>query len=315
MKRYINGVLLALVIHSASYAAQFSYHTNSSDYSVVNDIKRTSNLTQNDVEKWKLVWLKSLQNIAATTVGGYAAYKAGQGAYQLAGMTMKQMNVAEGSGLLTHRWFWAVAGAAGAGTIAYKILYPRIERGILKQVNTYVEFCENLDVVKYWYSHQTLDSLGTSAGNAAWATTNDIARLKGAENLLAQAEYALGLLDQLNDKPAVRSLRARVAQIKQNLTNNLSILKEAAYYELQERSAHLESAQRHAQLRLTQEQTSALKVGKISLAATAMSNFVSNGLKTLVYINDNKGKIAGGAVIVGASAYGTYAYAKAKLGL
>jgi len=55
--------------------------------------------------------------------------------------------------------------------------------------------------------------------------------------------------------------------------------------------------------------------GKISLAATAMQNFFSNGLKTLVYINDNKGKIAGGTVILVGSTYAAYACIKAKLGL
>lgn len=323
MKRYINGILIVLFAQCALYAIEPAHYTDPSDYSVVNDIKRKSDLTQNDVEKWKLVWLGSLQNVTAAGIGGYSMYKAGQGASQLAGMAMAKMNIVDASGkalegyggLLTNKWFWALAGAAGIGAGAYKFLYPRVEDGILKQINAYADMCENLDVVKYWYSPQTLGSLGTSVGNASWATTNNIARLKGVQNLLAQAEYALGLLDQLQDSPKVKGLRSRVAQIKLNLLNNEGLLKQAAQYQLQERDMHLQAAQKHAHLQLTQEQASALRIGKISLAATAMSNFFHQGLKTLVYINDNKSKIAGGVAIVTLPAVATYFYIKAKLGL
>src|SRR5438128_12518356 len=91
MKRYVNGILIALLAHGASYAVESAYYTDPSDYSVVNDIARKSHLTQYDVEKWKLVWLGSLQKVTAATIGGYSAYKAGQGAYQLADMAMTKM--------------------------------------------------------------------------------------------------------------------------------------------------------------------------------------------------------------------------------
>jgi len=311
MKRYITLVLVAFSLFGVSYP---SYYADPSDYSVVSAITKKSNITQYDVEKWKLVWLGSLQNIVATTAAGYSAYQLGQGAGQLASMAMTNLKITKDTGLLTHKWFWTAAGAASTGATLYNLLNPRLERGILQQVTAYADFCENLDVVKYWYSWETLGSMGTSVGNAAWATTNNIARLKGVENLLMQAEYALGLLDQLEDKPVVRGLRARIAQIKQNLTNNLGILQQATHYQLQERSMHMEAAQKHAHLQLTQEQTSALRIGKVSLAATAMQNFVSQGLKTLAYINDNKTNIAGGAVIIVGSTYAACAYAKAKLG-
>ena len=57
-------------------------------------------------------------------------------------------------------------------------------------------------------------------------------------------------------------------------------------------------AQGRAQVDLTQQQTSALWYGKISLAMTAAGNFAKNTLKTLTYIYENKEKIAGGIVAI-----------------
>jgi hypothetical protein len=321
MKRYIQIALCVLVAQCGLLNAS-DYYGNPSDYSVVSDIKKKSNLTENDVEKWKISGLGSLQNIVALSAvsgAGYATYKAGEGSYQLAGQAFEYIGVTEGSaGVFSNKMLWALAGAAGIGMSMYKILYPRIESGILKQVKAYVALCENLDVVKYLYTWEGLSGMGQSAGNSAWATNNYVARSKGIHNLLDQAEYALKLLDQLNDSSEVENLRKRVAQIKVNLSNNVGIIDHAANNELHKRkqaiAEGMQGAQQAAHLRLTEEQASALKVGKISLAATAISNFFSKGLQTLVYINDNKEKIFGGAVIVGLSAYGAYAYIKNKLG-
>lgn len=320
MKRYIQIALFALVAQCGISNA--AYYENPSDYSVVNDIKRKSNVTENDVEKWKISGLGSLQNIAALgAISGasYATYKAGEGTYQLTGKAFEYIGVAEGSaGLLSNKMLWALAGAAGIGMGMYKILYPRIESGILKQVKAFVALCENLDVVKYSFQWETLSAMGKSAGNSAWATDNYIAKSKGIHNLLEQAEYALKLLDQLNDSAEVENLRARVVQIKVNLSNNVGLIDHVAQDQLTKRMQNAEinikGAQQAANLKLTEEQASALKIGKISLAATAMSNFFSKGLETLVYINDKKEKIVGGALITGAALYGTYAYIKYKLG-
>ena len=320
MKRYIQIALFALSAQCGISNA--AYYENPSDYSVVNDIKKKSNLTENDVEKWKISGLGSLQNIAALgAVGGagYVTYKAGEGTYQLAGKAFEYIGVTEGSaGIFSNKWMWALAGAAGIGMSMYKILYPRIESGILKQVKAYVALCENLDVVKFLYQQNTLALMGQSAGNAAWATNNYIAKSKGIHNLLDQAEYALSLLDQLNNSLEVENLRARVIQIKVNLNNNVGLIDYFAQNQRTERmhnaEMNIKGAQQAANLKLTEEQTSALKIGKISLAATAISNFFSKGLETLVYINDKKEKIVGGALITGAALYGAYAYIKYKLG-
>ncbi|HLX52931.1 MAG TPA: hypothetical protein VKR58_03270, partial [Aquella sp.] len=91
MKRYIQIALFALSAQCGLSNAS-DYYGNPSDYSVVNDIKRKSNLTENDVEKWKISGLGSLQNIAALSAvsgAGYATYKAGEGSYQLAGQAFE----------------------------------------------------------------------------------------------------------------------------------------------------------------------------------------------------------------------------------
>ena len=311
MKRYIHVLAVMCFASIGSCLAEFDLYERPADYSVVNDIKKKSDLTQADVDKLKLVWLGRLQEVAAVGVGGYSAYKAGTGAYQLLD------KLGEYAPAENNKFLWALAGAAGVSFGAYKVLYTRMERGILGQVKAYVNMCENLDVFKSYYQTESqLAYLGTSAGNSAWATSN-IARLKGIDNLLAQGAFALQLLDQLENAEEVQGLRARVSEIIRRLNNNYNIIAYYANREFEARkkdmSTRMGGAQELARLKLAQEQASALKVGKISLAVTALSNFLQRSMESTVYLYENKEKIVGGVLIGAGAVYAGLSYLQYKL--
>ncbi|HSC25431.1 MAG TPA: hypothetical protein VLB80_04430 [Candidatus Babeliales bacterium] len=317
MKQYINSMMVVLslayipLMHGSSYE-------DPSDYAVVNDIKKKSNLTEDYVNQMKFLWLGPLQDIAAGGIGAYATYKMGAATSILADAMITKIGTPKyQQGMLSNKWLWALAGATGMGFGAYKVLYPRLEKGILKHLQAYIALCENLDVVKNPYTTElNLNTMGTSAGNSAWVASN-IARLKGVENLLYQAGCALKLLDRLTNSDEIQKLRTKIVIIQRSLDNNLRVIKQAANRELTERHSQISRnvgfEQQFANLNLVREQASALKVGKISLAVTALSSFFKSGMESLVYINDNKEKIISGAAMVGLAGYALVSYMKSKL--
>ena len=324
MKYSINW-LLAIILGSYGFCIAIpSLYGRVEDYSIVNAIKQKSNLTQDEVDKFKLVALGRFQEPAAALAGTYAVYKTSSKAYDLGRKTegipkgiFLELYFGGGIlGLLSDKRFWAIAGAAGIGYGAYKVLYPRMEKGILDQVKMFIDICENLDIYNYDYSGQNyiyLSQIGTigrkpnyglaynSVGlqvNAAWTNASNIARQKGIDNLLFQAGIANQLLSQIENTPDVQELRNQINVIIKHLNNNKPTIDYFAQQEMQERmrshTIQIQGAQQTAQLDLTRQQSSALWYGKISLAVTTLSNFWDKSLKTLVYINDNKTQIAGG---------------------
>lgn len=338
MKKLIQALAVVLFITSGfcmgSQVYTYNHASNwcetPADYSIVNAIKAKSDLSQADVDKFKLLFLGGLQNVAAAGIGSYAAYKAGEGTY--GGLDMLGSYAPSDN----NKFLWALAGAAGVGFGAYKLLYPRIEAGVLSQVKTFIDMCENLDIYNYRYrSFGDLASLGThndkytdwtqkekvlynsawSSTNAAWLTPNNIARLKALNNLLEQCRAAIGLIAELESRGNVattQGLRDKANGILHLLNENninYQTLMAKAQLEAQERKNDflagrlvvqqgLQLEQSKANVEATKEQVSASRYKKVSLASTALMNFVEKSFKTLVYVNDKKYEIAGGVLAV-----------------
>ncbi len=326
MKSHLN-LLAAFSIILSTHCSGAQYYETPQDYSVVNAIKKRSNLTQSYVD-YNLLWLKfaRLQDVAAAGIGGYASYKGGNKAYELLGDAI----TAE-KGSFTHtalealgayaptqdsKLWWALAGAAGVGYGAYKALYPRIARGALAKINAYADMCEKLEAVTtYWNSPELVAKIGTTAGNSAWRASN-VARLKGIENLIDQGDIAIKLLDQLaisTEDP----LRKRITEILRRLDLNKAIMEWYAQQDIAKRKAsrsqNIEGAQQAADLALKEEQASALKVGKWSLAITTLTNAFDRSMKSAVYLYENKEKIAGGIIVASAAIYGAFSYLQSKI--
>ena len=325
MKKCLRWLVVATVICSGSYlsAASSDYYIPS-DYDIVNQIHNISYLTKKDEDRWKLAWLGSLQNIITGAAGLYATYEAGAQSYGIGEQVSKSLTESTETfkrpGLLetylSETFFnalatprvWAIAGALGVGFGAYKILNPRLERGIIAQVKTFADMCSNFTVAT------TIDinwaSLGTRAGESMWARSSNIAREKGIADLIEQAGVALALLDQLKSNPEIEELRRQIGGFetnqghvkgfKENLEYNHAVIVPYANGDLHAREIQYqkrgEFAKQEAERKLAEEKASALKVGKISLAFTALGKFFKGSLETLVYINENKEKIAGGFI-------------------
>ena len=298
MKKYIASTIMMMTCISLVNAASFTevadfYYDPSDDY-IVNQIHRVSSLSQDDVDQFKMVWLGRLQEPIAAAAGLASSYTTGT-------MASALLNNLDLSSIDSKKLWWAVAGAAGLGLgAAYKLLYPRMQRGIMSKIRAYVNMCEKFTVTKK--TDINWKSLGGQQGNSMWSKRSSIARARGLEDLLMQGEYALELLDQVDSSDEVESLREKVSIIVENLEKNLSSIERAARSELQHRqqnvAANVAGARQAAELGLTKEKASALRVGKISLAFTALSSFVKDTVNILVSINDNKYKIAGGIVAI-----------------
>ena len=324
-----------------TYNPASAWYETPADYSIVNAIRSKSDLSQADVDKYKLLRLGSLQNVTAGSLGVAATYAAGTKTYE--GLDM----LGSYGPSSDNKFWWALAGAAGIGFGVYKFLYPRIQAGVLNQITTFIDMCENLDVYNFSYSAADLNKLGTSQTNVSgasynpkWLMTNAawiagarigdrkaIARKKALDNLLEQCTATIQLIAELRsvESPVdTNTLHNRATRIQSHLNNNNQVITHAAQQEAQERAQQvaagqavvrqeIQLAQNRANVQVAQQQASALWYGKISLAVTAFSNFFDKSLKTLVYVNDNKEKIVGGLLIGSAAVYGSLIWLQSKL--
>ena len=316
MKSYIYALAMICCMSSGlSFAESYFYNStsgwyeNQADYSLVNAIVAKSNITQADVDKFKLVWLGGAQNPTAGAIGAAAVYAGGTVANQA-------LDMLGSYGPSSDNKFWfALAGAAGIGFGAYKTLYTRLETGMLGQIKTYVDMCQNLDIYSYDYTPENLNLLGTSQQdfqgksynsiwmpiNAAWVSSN-IARKKGMDNLLEQGRAAIKLISQLEQTTVTKSLNSAITGILRRLdekSKNYQLISGIAQLESQGRKRlvdqgaavvkqELQLAQQKANVRVAEQSASALFWGKISMGATAWSNFWDKSINTLIKINNNK---------------------------
>lgn len=345
MKRSMYGFIVSgLLCLGFQNTLSASFYNDPSDYKVVNAIKRVSNLTQADADRITLRLLGKLQNYVAGTAGMFAAFQGGMQAYKFGdwaetGLVGTPEKPAE-SGLLktylsanlfnviSDKRFWAVAGVIGAAGVSYRVLEPRLARGIIDRVKTFVEMCENLDVYNFNYAQYQggLPSMGSATANsqqkpydsqwlsvnAAWVASN-IAREKGIANLISQADIAMELLTRVENTDEVKNLRTRIGTIKMYLTNNQPTIQSAAQQEKNQRSQNLAYEQQAAQLDLTKDTKKTGWWARVYLATTTLGNLVQGTLKTLAYISDNKEKIISGAATTALALYGTYHWAKSQL--
>lgn len=306
-------VMIVLIMINSSLCA--SDYSEPKDFAIVNAIRKISDLSQADVDRWKLFWLGGFQDVAAAGVGAAAIYKGGTGAYKFLD-ALGDYGPAD-----SKKFWWALAGAVGVGVGAYKVLYPRLAGAMLSKIKTYATMCGNFTVANS--TNINWATLGTERGNAMWSRSSNIARANGIKELMDQAEVALVLLGELesletkSQNDPIALLRTRVGNFQANLMYNNALIQQYAQADMnariQSRGVSVAAAQQLAQLNLAREQKSALKVGKISLAVTAMSNFFQKSMESAVYVYENKEKIVGGVLIGAGAVYAGLSYIQGKL--
>jgi hypothetical protein len=283
--------LMMIVLVMVSSSLHTSDYNEPEDFAIVNAIRKISDLSKADVDRWKLLQLGGFQDVAAAGVGAAAIYKGGTTTYDLLG------KLGEYGPTDSNKFWWALAGAVGAGVGAYKVLNPRLAGTMLSKIKVYVAMCSKFIVATS--KNVNWEALGTTMGNAMWARSSNIVRAHGIKELIDQAEFALLLLEELGSSETSQ-LMTQVGNFKQNLMYNYAVIMPFAEGELakriQSRGVNVQGAHQLAQLALTQQQTSAIKVGTISLGLTAARNFFQKTMESAVYIYENKEKIAGGVV-------------------
>ena len=109
----------------------------------MNAIKQYSNLTEADVNQYKLLWLGGLGTAGAFVLGAASTIGAGVGAYQQAGL-VQGITFESTPSWMTNALVLAGLGSVGAGYVSYKLLYPRIRAGVLNKVQRFIDVCEAL---------------------------------------------------------------------------------------------------------------------------------------------------------------------------
>ena len=231
-----------------------------SDDAVVDSIKAHSNLTQADVDRWKLLWMGGLAEPAAAMTSLYGMYKAYNASSaitpskealeanvfksQIYGLIAGGYRPSETmQNFITSGWTWAGASVAGAGIVAYKILYPRVQAGLLEKIKDYVTLCERLAVTQSGYQseHQFRNALN-QPGNTVWVVSSPVAQQEGFNNVIGQANIALLLIEQLapslpEDKlQEVATLRQKVITFKNNAQHNAQFIQGDLQHEQQVRA-------------------------------------------------------------------------------
>lgn len=213
-----------------------------SDDSVLNAIMSNSNLTQSDVDKWKVLSFGPLAQSLVGVAGVYGTYKAGKLGYDYAGlMTNVFKNVTypyffknyEPSETIQEttmgKWVWAGVGVMSVGIGVYKLLYSRMRIGTVNKIKKYTALCDRLVVAhKKYETSRDFQTALEMPGNKVWVISNPLAKSYGFKNLIDQANVALLLLDQLqvhgDNSPEVQLLQGKIINFKDNLEHNLKFI-------------------------------------------------------------------------------------------
>jgi hypothetical protein len=210
------------------------------DTLVVKEIKRHTNLTQSDVNRWKFLWMGRLGTPTVAGAAAYGTYTAATAAYQAADTTniyIKNFFASQyfptvfnsSQWLPKDQYLLAAAGATAVGLTAYKVLYPRIKLGVWNKVQKFVDYCKTLSIATTEIGnfnslraiqHRMVDDM-------IWQTVSPMAVENGIQELLRQAQYAGQLLVQLSHAgDEVSRFQDIVISFNNKLTLNLRAIQD-----------------------------------------------------------------------------------------
>jgi hypothetical protein len=356
MKRYIHIALIALFaqcgLSNVMYAMETAPTTEGDDAivnvikiapitmgddAIVNAIKQYSNLTEVDVNQYKLLWLRSLGTTGAFLAGAISTIGAGVGAYQQAGV-VQSITPERIPSWMTNALVLAGLGSAGTSYVSYKLLYPRIREGVLVKVNKLEQVYESLKSSSIGKKNINIQQIKEKLP-AGWGDKGDVAVYNALMNLIEQGRCANTLLGQINLYEQKDDIEQRIKQIStmiEILEGNKEIydqffgpikakeikeederrkkalkIKKA---ERKEKRVIAETADLEASANLKQQGAGLAKAKTIETYGQMFTDAIKNTWSGLNYIYKNKEKIVYRGSILAAGAYGMYVAAKAKLG-
>lgn len=270
MKNYRQMLIITLVIvvswtkFDVISAAQRTpiVSTSSGSNSLVDAIKQHSDITVEDVDKWKFLRLilgKHDVIPAAAMVGSsaYGAYRAATAGFGYAGTNEQLLGVKDYIAPMVTDYasvlpetmknskFWAGIVGLGAGVISYSYLYPRMRHGVLAKVQDFITVCGRLAIAR--------NRLERNEFPEEWRDEEPVAACRALHNLIQQGHYAVTLLNYVgrNDAEVARML-PRIRTYNDNLRANRAMLggycNQFIYNERQEEDRSLSREVAYAQL-------------------------------------------------------------------
>lgn len=317
MKRYIQIALIALVaqcgLSDVVYGMQVA-PTTVGPNSIVDAIKKNSNLTDADVNQYKLLWLGGLGTAGAFLAGAASTVGAGVKAYQYSGAVQAIAQERVPSWMTNA--LLAGLGSTGAGYISYRMLYPRIRAGIIAKVQKFLDVCDALhqdspadqkgtifSIVSFdFYKAQYALSVLQAYLPRLWPKRDDLAVYSALDNLAKQGERAQTLLNQIGTDPEVNEMREVVNTYSANLSGNVKLYGSIIS---DENKQNLKKQLGEAKLAGIQAGTSLMKAKTLKTYGTMLWN----GLN---FLYEHKQMITG--ALASAGVISAYSYMKAKLG-
>lgn len=323
MKRYVYVALLALLaqcsLSNVLYSMNIAPVTVGPD-SIVNAIKQYSDLTEADVNQYKLLWLGSLGTTGAFLAGAASTIGAGVKAYQQAG-AVQAITPERVPSWMTNALVLAGLGSTGAGYMSYKLLYPRIREGVLSKVQKFIDVCETLyldspadstgtiySIVTYNFGLGYHNQLGMLQAYLPthWPVNDGVAVYNALDNLAKQGQRAQALLNQIRTSDdELNNMKEVVKTYSANLSANAKLYEPMINAEYRKRRAAAELAGIEAG-------TSLMKAKTIETYGTMVTSTVKNAWKGLNFLYENKQYVMGAAASIGLMS--AYNYVKSKLG-
>jgi hypothetical protein len=317
MKRFLNTIFFGMMVFGSSYlwAMDSGIEYTSQDLSIVNAIKRQSNITQYDVDKYKLLFLGGFAPLTALGTSGYAAYRAGQKAYTVASnnpdmikdafastwmpSSLKDYMPSESTqGWMTNKVLWAGVAAGGVMYGMYPVLYSRTKEGILGKIQKFDNVCSRLSVANRIYT--SLDELQVNIPSS-WSGKSEIAQYLALDNLFDQGGYAIDLLEQVAHWGIdVIKWQNRIADFNKNLMANKNLLQSDF-----DRLIRARWDQQSGQLKIqdARSKVTGQHIKNVTTVWKTLKDITTSSANAVTYVYKHKEPIVGTAV-------GAYLYSK-----
>lgn len=308
MKHYINTFIAAICLVSGAYSFAVDYTV--ADLSIVNFIKQKSDLTESDVNKYKLLFLGDLGGLSAYGATGYGAYVAGKAIYDLPSGIFTQYKLPFVGAAMpqvpnwaTNKYLWAGLSAGGVALAVFPTLYYRTQQGILEKVKKFAGLCSSISLAKQSYYSENDIRLEM---NPLWAPRGVIAWCAALDNLIEQSNYAVQLLEQLESWGVnITSLAHTINQYHMHLAYNRNVLNYQLEMAMNQRALELRARRGEKLQDLVvsgaQAGVASMQINNVAKVWGLLKDITATSGKVLKYGYENKEAI-------GTAIAGTYLY-------
>jgi hypothetical protein len=225
MKRLLYSTVAAISLISGTYLSAVYYAPSDpiqkrAELSLVDSIKKESNLTHYDVDKWK-AWFLGMTGIeGAAIVSAYGAALVGDVVGNIVWRGVGGNIVPEKYRSLVS-FGASIAPAVGTWKLVFPVLASRTEVGVVSRIGRLQELCNSLSIATV--KERDLDKLKQYI-DSSWKNKGEIAWCLAIDNLIEQCGYAIDLCGQLASWGRYSSWANTFYDFASNLKHNRALL-------------------------------------------------------------------------------------------